>query len=58
MAAMTGQQMQKSSREAAFLWAAFHAIFKKKSCLRWMGNVFNRKSIEKSRNQSVSSYFF
>ncbi|MFZ7311672.1 hypothetical protein [Comamonas jiangduensis] len=58
MAATTGQQMQKSSREAAFFMAAFHARFKKKSCLRSMSNVFNMKSIEKAGNQSASSYFF
>ncbi|WP_312425564.1 hypothetical protein [Comamonas jiangduensis] len=56
---MTGpSRCEKAAARLLFLWAAFHARFKKKSCLRWMDNVFNMKSIEKAGNQSAGSYFF
>ncbi|MEZ2740100.1 hypothetical protein [Comamonas jiangduensis] len=49
MAATTGQQMQKSSREAAFLWAAFHARFLKSELLALDGQCFQYEKNGKSR---------
>ncbi|WP_313605056.1 hypothetical protein [Comamonas jiangduensis] len=58
MALRPASRCEKAAARLLFLWAAFHEKFKKVSCLRFMGNVFNMKSVEKAGSESAGSYFF